>query len=164
MSRLVLCFMLLLPTSLWADSITSLTFSGVNVGGTLYNVSIQRGNCVSVFNGCDSMADLPFQDAITANAANLALATVLTDFGITIQGFVVLPYLTTGDPTIFPPDNHIGLASLLRFSSDGTASVTAMPFDFMIETNYAKWSTLPAPSTLLLLGIAMLGLGLRYKR
>ncbi|MEH6405387.1 MAG: hypothetical protein V7750_18590 [Sneathiella sp.] len=47
--------------------------TGVNVGGTLYDVEFLDGTCASVFGGCDSLADFQFNTLAGANAASQAL-------------------------------------------------------------------------------------------
>ena len=46
--------------------------TGVDVGGTLYDVELLDGSCVSVFSGCDDVSDFAFQTEAEANAAGTA--------------------------------------------------------------------------------------------
>jgi len=47
--------------------------SGVNVNGTLYDVSFQDGTCNTLFSGCDDKTDFTFQNGPDAEAAAFAL-------------------------------------------------------------------------------------------
>ena len=69
--------------------------SGVNVGGTLYDVKFVDGTCIGIFNGCNSENDFFFQNAASAIlAAQALLDEVFLD---TILGnFDTSPFLTLG--------------------------------------------------------------------
>jgi len=46
--------------------------TGVNVGGTFYNVEFVEGTCAALFDGCDSVNDFDFTmeaDAVAASRA-----------------------------------------------------------------------------------------------
>ena len=47
--------------------------SGVDVGGTLYDVEFLDGTCIAVFNGCDGVSDFTFQDSASAALASQSL-------------------------------------------------------------------------------------------
>lgn len=47
--------------------------TGVNVGGSLYDVSFADGTCINVFSGCDSATDITFQSLADATVAAQAL-------------------------------------------------------------------------------------------
>jgi PEP-CTERM motif len=47
--------------------------TGVDVGGTLYDVTFVDGTCASVFGGCDSSSDFQFTTQAAAAAASQAL-------------------------------------------------------------------------------------------
>ena len=47
--------------------------TGVNVNGTLYDVTFVDGSCVSLFDGCDSVSDFDFSSADDAGDASQAL-------------------------------------------------------------------------------------------
>jgi hypothetical protein len=53
--------------------------TGVNVGGTLYNVSFQDGTCAELFSGCDSGADFLFNQVTGNLAAQAFLDQVFLD-------------------------------------------------------------------------------------
>jgi len=69
--------------------------SGVNVNGTLYDVSFFSGSCASVYGGCDTADDFTFQTVSDADAASSAL---LGQVLINIDGFAFddSPELTLG--------------------------------------------------------------------
>jgi len=47
--------------------------SGVDVGGTLYDVAFLDGTCIDLFNGCDDPSDFTFTDSASAILAAQAL-------------------------------------------------------------------------------------------
>ena len=47
--------------------------TGVNVGGTLYDVTFVDGTCIALFDGCDSVNDFDFTTEADAVAASQAL-------------------------------------------------------------------------------------------
>jgi hypothetical protein len=54
--------------------------TGVDVGGTLYDVEFRDGTCADLFSGCDEAADFVFQTLSAATAAsNALLSQVLVD-------------------------------------------------------------------------------------
>jgi hypothetical protein len=68
---------------------------GVELNGLVYSVAFRDGTCVDNFSGCDVLADLPFNDEASAQAASLALLNQV--FVDTPQGlFDSLPALTAG--------------------------------------------------------------------
>lgn len=56
---------------------------GVNVAGTLYDVTFEDGTCESIFSGCDAASDFAFNNAADATAAAAALLDqVFIDLGV----------------------------------------------------------------------------------
>ena len=54
--------------------------TGVDVGGTDYDVTFMDGTCIDLFNGCDAVSDFTFQtQAAAAQAATALLSSVLVD-------------------------------------------------------------------------------------
>lgn len=47
--------------------------TGINVGGTLYNVSFVDGTCANIYGGCNAVSDFDFFTAASANVAAQAL-------------------------------------------------------------------------------------------
>ena len=69
--------------------------TGVNVGGTLYDVEFVDGTCVALFTGCDQPSDFTFTTAADADVASQALLDqVLLDTGV--GAFDSNPALTFG--------------------------------------------------------------------
>ena len=69
--------------------------SGVNVGGTLYDVAFADGTCIDLFNGCDDVSDFTFQTLESAILASQALLDQV--FLDTISGnFDSTPHTTNG--------------------------------------------------------------------
>ena len=47
--------------------------TGVNVGGTVYDVQFVDGSCIDVYGGCDEVSDFPFTTLADATLAAQAL-------------------------------------------------------------------------------------------
>jgi hypothetical protein len=47
--------------------------SGVDVGGTFYDVQFLDGTCIDLFNGCDALSDFTFNSLASATLASQAL-------------------------------------------------------------------------------------------
>ena len=158
--------------------------SGVEVDGTLYDVTFQDGSCNSLFDECNP-ASFAFNDQLGALAAASALLDqVLID---SFAGpFDLVPSRTRGCSTttfceVYTPYSatasnvELGIAvnaEALAFPSDFPYSFfnTSPAFDtFNTEATYANWTLapipLPAGLPLLLTGLAgFAGLRLRQKR
>jgi len=71
--------------------------TGVNVGGTLYDVEFVDGSCIALFDGCDAITDFEFTTESAAVAASQALLDQV--FLNVPQGtFDDTPFLTVGCP------------------------------------------------------------------
>jgi len=146
--------------------------NGVDVGGTLYNVVFEDGNCVTVLNGCDELTDFDFFDTSTALQVSDALLTqvfsnndlydempeltrgcVATDRCAiaTVYGFdTILPSLFSGVIVNF--EDALG---------DFTTTLGLSPtFDYNY-VSYARWevaAVVPIPAAVWLFGTALIGL------
>ena len=66
--------------------------SGVDVGGSLYDVQFLDGTCIALYNGCDEVSDFTFQTFQDSVFASQALEAQVFQTGI----FDTDPYLTNG--------------------------------------------------------------------
>ncbi len=150
--------------------------TGVNVDGTLYDVTFIDGSCVDLFSGCNEFADFTFIDAATALlAAEALMATVFTDSGAGL--FDTRPELTFGCGFIgdcrthvpYDPDvpNQYLFTRTGNFADEGLDISVAGTFgnrnvdsSLSNTSNFADFTptTIPEPSTLALFatGLALL--------
>ena len=148
--------------------------TGVDVGGTLYDVTFVDGTCIALFDGCNEIADFDFTDQATALLACQALLDqVLTD---TVAGlFDTDPELTFGCTfsslcgTLIPfvlVAPGVSAANVENASSTGVDTVTLSGLPTGAGTtsignlNYVQFqpSPIPEPSTFALFatGLALL--------
>jgi len=182
---------LVVAMSFWLGSVASglaapmLTFSGtqltgatgLNVGGTLYNLTLMDGTCVALFDGCDALSDFPFPTLAATQAAYTALADILATAPFTyISGNVIgctdpikcalhTPYgFVINVPTQIVTGTLSLLAAGAQIVGDGSAPNA---FDFTNNTAvvYGKWAIVPEPTTMMLLSTGLLGLvGYRWRQ
>jgi hypothetical protein len=179
LTLLSLFFSLLLTQNAEAASLTVTNSgiltgaTGVNVNGTLYDVTIAEGTCVSLFGGCDSISDFPFPnaaEALLANTAFLSLINTDPSFKLTptnISGcssstpvcFIITPvdfsYQTRSFFTSYALDVVLNQATKV------VSTTTNINRSLSSET-FALWAkqpttSVPEPSSLILLGIGLLG-------
>jgi PEP-CTERM motif-containing protein len=158
--------------------------SGVNVGGTLYDVEFVDANCVEVFGGCDDVSDFAFQSQTDAIAAAHALFDQVWVDGV-LGLFDTVPALINGCSESFDelchawiPYGTVDSASyqaLKGRNSDSEVGDLIIFVDVQIpwkaditnpvtsqENIYAKFQpravSVPEPSALLLLGTSLVGL------
>jgi len=75
--------------------------SGVDVGGSLYDVQFVNGTCIDLYNGCDEVSDFTFQSEASAGLASQALLDQVFLDGVFGQ-FDSEPLLTNGCPQLHP--------------------------------------------------------------
>ena len=151
--------------------------TGVNVGGTLYDVEFVDGTCAAVFTGCDDAStDFTFQTASAAVAASQALLDqVLLDS--TLGNFDESPQLTNGCSSfeycsVFTPFTlgtgtvQYGVATNWGFFTDSSGSggspVTLNNSSSGSQT-WGRWTIgapvpVPEPTTILLFGLGLVAL------
>ena len=70
--------------------------SGVDVGGTFYDVQFLDGTCIDLFNGCDDTSDFTFQTGASATLAGQALLDQVLVNSVAFGQFDDIPSLTNG--------------------------------------------------------------------
>lgn len=154
--------------------------SGVNVNGTLYDVTFSEGTCAAAYDGCNEMSDFTFTSEAAARAASMALLSqVLVDgprgnfdsvpsltFGCAAnvqQCSIFTPYAAGAFvPAIMAVNNQLALGDIL-----GTASIQpGHIFSDFRQFTLADWSLTPAgvpePASMTLLLAGVLGVGAGY--
>ena len=136
--------------------------SGVDVGGTLYNVEFLDGTCIALFDGCDAVSDFTFQTESGAVAASQALLDLVF---LDVSGselFDSAPSLTNGcgDPngcaalTVNRPIDSLG-GAVAAFNGDDQplidVVIDGVGGDDMVDLTgnnqnvYAVWTPVPVP-------------------
>jgi hypothetical protein len=141
--RVLICGFAVLVVALFFATVI-LGASGVDVGGTLYDVEFRDRTCFAFFDRCDSVADFTFQTPSTANAASQApLDQVFSNWRL--GSFNTPPELTSSSAT---PDT-VAFATSLGISDDIT---------MLVSNTYALLTPVPEPSTgvLMAAGLALL--------
>ena len=164
--------------------------SGVEVGGILYNVEFVDGfgaptNCAPFFSGCDEPSDFAFTDPAIGSAAMQALVDQVFPNRMVgdppLGSFDSNPDLIFGcnggahcavfTPGVLPasPANPFGMLAAINFpNSDPDLVVDYASIGVSILDRYhswARWSAtpIPEPTTAVLVGLGLIGLGVRSR-
>jgi hypothetical protein len=160
--------------------------SGVIVAGSSYNVAFLGGTCIDLYNGCDSVSDFTFQtepDALLASQALLDQVFIDGDSG----DFDLEPSLTNycGDvsscnvatPYGFGPfggsPDELVLVGVASNHGAGMIADEVHAGGIILDDDpsltgsggYAVWTPIPVPEpgTAVLMGLGLLGLGVRKR-
>jgi hypothetical protein len=152
--------------------------SGVDVGGTLYDVEFRKDSCIALYDGCDSPDDFTFNtesDALLASQALLDQVFIDGGYG----NFDSVPSLTVGCEnsttcnafTPYRRESTLVFAAAARNFRPGYGSDTTFLESYQADYNGglnntsfgAVWSPVPEPGTAVLMGLGLLAMGVRAR-
>jgi hypothetical protein len=158
--------------------------SGVDVGGTLYDVQFVDGTCTGLFSGCDAASDFAFTTSADASAASQALLDLVFIDGVdglfdsdpeltkgitsAIFAFVITPYaISASVVNVFSANNldpSAGSDTVTFFTKSFGTDTTSEP-----NVVYADWqkstAAVPLPAGGVLLFSALGGIAaLRHRK
>ena len=160
--------------------------TGVDVGGTLYDVTFVDGSCITVFDGCNEASDFAFSDQATAELAAQALLDQVfidgpagnfdTDFssifgcGSPIFCDALVPFLTRGSSfdAIRATNDEFEILDEISLSDFINAQGDFSQIDSSVFASFTEQSVsevpLPAAAWVFLAGLGGLSAARRKKR
>jgi hypothetical protein len=158
--------------------------SGVDVGGTLYDVEFVDGTCIDLFDGCDELADFAFTDTAAAQAASTALVgQVYPEFSAVVGATVVYANIQGCEASVAleceaqtPFSDYLSSTTDV-FVSEAFARSTGFTWGGdsgwpkgedtaeRLDKTWARWNLtpIPEPTTGLMLGLGLLGVAVRRR-